>query len=378
VIVAAVPTKGPSGVTGKDMLEAARLVLAEHGGKIGNYTVALKPAELYAEAHAASDLEGVTRSAAAAVADPQTVGWLGSFDSNETAVALPLLNSGGVSVVSATASATPFTSRDPAFPGAPIKYFPDAEVYGRNFARTTADDDQVASVAMRTLSQHGVRRIFIADAGDTDGVAFGSSVRRLATKHGIRFVGSESVASREDNWASVVAKAIDAGADAIAWGSVPESGERDLFSAMAGSGQRLTLALGPALLPAQVERLPDTGGPVWLFSGNVDSTPNDRSRGQFSDRFRKRTGHSPAPGAENAAFAMGFFLRAIRSAVQSYSPEPGGETMRSVVSRGFHSVRAVTVFGRTISMSKAGERKMAPVGVWSRLERRLVFEGLTR
>ena len=380
VIVAAFPTSGPSAATGKDMLEAARMELAAVGSRIGSYKLELKSAEGYADAHAASDPEGVTRAAAAAVADVHTVAWLGSFDSNETAVALPLLNSGGVSAVSATAAATPFTSSDPAFPGAPVKYFPESELYGRNFARTTANDARVALAALGVLSTHGVRRIYAADAGDTDGVAFSSSIERLAGRRRIEFVGHDSVAADEGNWDEVIAHAAEAGADAIAWGSVPQSGERELFSAIASSGHRLTVAIGPALAAVQVNGLPATGGPVWLFGGgvNIGAGRHTQTETEFARSFRKRVGHDPAPGCENAAFAVGLLVRAIRSAVQAYRPEPGGESLRSVVSRGLHEVRAVTVAGSTISISATGDRIEAPVGAWHRSGAEVVFDGIVR
>ena len=378
VIVAAFPTKGPSAAVGKDMLAAAKTELSQAGGTFGKYKVELQAAEGYADAHAASDPEGVTRSAAAAVADIHTVGWLGSFDSNETAVALPILNSGGVSAVSATAAATPFTSSDPAFPGAPAKYFPEADVYGMTFARTTANDDQVVRAALERLRSHGVRRIYAADAGDTDGAAFSSSIERLAGQHHIEFVGHDSVAVGEGNWADLVGQAADAGADAIAWGSVPNSGERDLFSAIAGSGHRLSVAIGPALLPLYVRALPATGGPVWMFGGAVNSESNSVGGSQFARLFRKRNGHDPAPGAENAAFSLSLLLRAIAGAAASYSPEPGGESLRSVISRALHQVRSVSVPGSTIFISEAGDRLNAPVGQWHRSGANIVFDGIVR
>jgi ABC-type branched-subunit amino acid transport system substrate-binding protein len=360
------------------MLEAARMELAEVGNTFGKYRVSLQIAEGYADAHAASDPEGVTRSAAAAVADAHTVAWLGSFDSNETAVALPLLNSGGVSAVSATAAATPFTSADPAFPGAPMKYFPESERYGRNFARTAANDDRVALAALTVLRNHGVRRIFAADSGDTDGAAFSSSIERLASRRGIDFVGHDSVAVGDGSWTDVVAQASDAGADAIAWGSVPGSGERDLFSAVAASGRRFTVAAGPALPPQTVAELPNTGGPVWIFGGSVNSESQAQRDSEFSQLFRKRNGHEPAQGSQNAAFAMSLLLRAIATATASYSPEPGGESLRTVISRGLHQVRTVSIPGFTVAISDAGDRVDAPVGQWHKSATGVVFDGIVR
>jgi ABC-type branched-subunit amino acid transport system substrate-binding protein len=376
IILLAVPQTGTGAQLGRDMLEAARMVLDANRGKAGDVKVELAKAVDEADPTQGPDPEVVTRSAAAAVANEQVVGWIGGFDSNDTALQLPILNSGGVTAVSPAATATPLTSSDPEFPGAPAKYFPQLELYGRNFVRTVAKDEQISIAALRELKRAGVRSIYAFDAGDTDGVAFSSALERTASSAGIKFAGHDSVEPKLDDWSNELDAVREAGADAVAWGSVPGSGESALWQqASAVSGIKQMVA-GPAVGADTVRRLGGVrSGTLW-FSAVIPDSVGGSSSQKFASAFKRRTGRAALPGAIDAAAAMEVLIAAIAKASKSYGPAAGGGSLRSAVATAVHSIRSVD--SMNLKFDALGDRVDAPVGSWSASGGRLVFGGVTK
>lgn len=360
VIVVPVPGSGPARKFGRELLAAARTRLKMLGGEAAGIKVELRSVDQQQVA-AQPDPEGVARLAAEAVADPETVAWLGGIDSNTTALALPVLNASGVMVVSASAAATPFTVRDPAFPGAPGKYFPQAVLYGRSFARTTASDGRIVSGGLRQLAGSDLNAVYAVDSGDTDGVAFTSALRQHGARAGVRLVGSETVIADDVDWLEVIARARAAGADAIAWGSASGDSASALWSAVSRTPGAPSMIAGPAVLPPELDALPDVPRgtvslsglrPVGMGGGEVD---------RFSRQFRNVTGHPPGIGALNGAEALDLIMAAIRAGAATLGPQPSGDDLRGSVSRRLHSVRRLKTLSGTVEFDGNGDVLGAPV-----------------
>lgn len=364
VVVMPVPDEGHRAQIGRDMFDAAEMELKRAGGMAAGIRVELRRASAPPGGTGDQGPELTARTAAAAAAESGTVAWLGGFDSNDTAVALPLLNAAGVAVVSPAAAATSLTRPDPEFPGAPAKYYPQAELYGRSFARTVAADPQMADVVLREASRAGVRRIFAIDAGDTDGVAFSSAVEQSARRSGVEFLGRAAVTEGEDDWEGLLVKATDAGADAIAWGSDPGPTASHLWRAVAALSDPPDLIAGPAMTGQAMQELQQPRGTSWWVTGAVPAARDAEVEREFVLQFKARTGREPLPGAQAAASAMGVILSAIGIAARSYGPAQGDETLRGFVARSLHSVREVNSLAGPMRLSRGGDRIDAPVAVW--------------
>jgi branched-chain amino acid transport system substrate-binding protein len=101
VVYTVLPLTGPLGASSRDMVDGAKLALAEAGGKAGRFTVTF----------AALDETGAPAEAArAAIRDLQTVAVIGAGTSRSGRVMVPLLDAAGVALVSPGATQTNLTS----------------------------------------------------------------------------------------------------------------------------------------------------------------------------------------------------------------------------------------------------------------------------
>jgi len=379
----AAPLSGAQAPLGRDLVDAARLELKRIGSRVGGLQIELRTVDDSAPEFSQkgqetpSGAEVVSEQADIAANDPSTIAWLGDWDSNSTAVALPQLNQYGVVAVSPGATATPLTGHDLSFPGAPSKYFPAEETFGRSFARVVANDDQVAKAAIQSLKKRGIRRVFTADSGDTDGGSFSSAIARQAQLLGVTVVGHTTVTGNESGWLDLVNEVRTSGAEVLAWGSPVGSGAESVWSAVAASGARFEMLAGPGIFGPQVAQLANAGSRTSLFSPILPDHAYGEDAAAASDRFTAASGRKPLPGALTAAASIKVLAEAIALAQRTQGPQLGGDDLRAAVSAALHRLPAVqTVLGR-LSFDRNGDPRTRRIAEWAVDSGRLAFVKVT-
>ena len=375
----AAPLSGAQAPLGRDLVDAAKLELKRIGSRVGGLQIELRTVDDSAPEFARGGQDGpsaaevVSEEADIAANDPKTIAWLGDWDSNSAAVALPQLNQYGVIAVSPGATAIPLTGHDLSFPGAPSKYFPAEETFGRSFARVVANDDQVAKAAIQSLKSRGIRRVFTADSGDTDGGSFSSAIARQAQLLGVTVVGHMTVTGNESGWLDLVNEVRTSGAEVLAWGSPVGNGAESVWSAVAASGARFEMLAGPGIFGPQVAQLANTGSRTSLFSPILPDREYGRDAVAASGRFLAAKGRRPLPGALTAAASIKVLVEAIALAQRTQGPQLGGDDLRAAVSAALHRLPEVqTVIGR-LRFARNGDTRTRQIGEWAVDSGRLAF-----
>jgi len=363
-VVVATPLQGPNADQGKDLVRAARLQLESVDSTVAGRKVRIRQLNESGAVQGAADPEHVAKLVEAASADPSVVAWIGGLDSDSLAVELPRLNEAGLAAVSPGATATPFNRRDPAFPGAPVKYYPSIAQFGMSLWRITTNDLSIAAKALTDLRAKGVRSVFTVDIGDTDGDSFSSAVEQMASSHGIALVGHESVVGQNADWAGIALEAKALRAKAIIWSSPAGVDQLELWRAVAKAKGRELMVSGPAVPPSGISKLPKVLGQVLSFGPIVPPDLQGPSGGVLESRFNRAYGHGPAAGSLRAVPAMAVVLDALRRAVELNRGQPDIQ-LRAAVIAGLAKTRNVPSLLGGIRLSPLGDWNSAPVGVWS-------------
>jgi branched-chain amino acid transport system substrate-binding protein len=265
-VYASVPE--PSHGVGRDMIDAAKLAIAQAGGKVGDFGinfVAAGEGPLGAPAPprvAATAAEEVIR-------DAQVIAVVGAVRSDTALTTLPLYNAAGILLVSPGAGYPGFT--EPVAAGEPDRWYPSGR---RTFARVIEDD---VAQARALLGAAGRGRVAIE--GEVGKVA-AEQVEALQEAGGDRIV--EDV-RRAD-------AVIYVGSDVRAAQGVAESLTREVPGATLVFGDELTRAGLPGrLAPAARRRA------VFVTAApEPGSTPELRA---FERDFEAQFGRAPDPYA---------------------------------------------------------------------------------
>lgn len=275
----------PASGLGRDMVDAAKLAIAQAGGRAGDFGinfVAVDEGSL-----GAPDPRIVAAKAAErAIRDAQVIAVVGGLRSEAAMTSLPLFNAAGILVVSPGAGYPGFT--EPVAPGEPERWFPSGRP---TFARLIGDDRAQAPALLRAAGGHRVA--IEAQAGPVAEEQV-TALRAAAGEAGVRLV--QDVAGAD--------AVIYAGSDVRSAAGVAESLAREAPRATLVFGDELTRAgLARRLVPAARQRA--------VFVSSVPEPGSTPELRDFESAFEEQFARVPDPYAVLAWRGMKRVLEAI-------------------------------------------------------------------
>ncbi|HEV2819922.1 MAG TPA: branched-chain amino acid ABC transporter substrate-binding protein [Solirubrobacteraceae bacterium] len=369
-VYASMPLHGPYAATGRDAVNAVKLALDEARGRAGVFGinfVALDAATAEAEGWTE---DRVLENARRAISDVGAIAYIGELSSGASALSIPVLNQGGVLMVSPSSTYAGLTREGGIGRGEPEKFYPSGE---RTFARVVPADHVQAAAQVALMADEGVERLYVLHDAGLYGRGLADQVETVAEREGIEVLAVERASDDP------------ADAEGIARDVVEEAPDGVLYAGDVGSN-----ALG--VLDAVNEAMPDTDTPLFApdavattsFLQGVDarlerrlhvtSPTMDRRRPlpaarEFEERFRATFGEAPEPYAAYAYESMKAVLAAIeRAGLQGND--------RSVVIDQFLGLdRRGTVLG-DYSIDRNGDTSLRRYGAFRVNDGRLVFDEL--
>lgn len=167
-IYVSAPLHGPRAADGRDVVDGARLALADAGGR----SVGIPVDGVYLDDSAGRRVGDPIRTAAnarRAARDSTTIAYLGELGSGATRVSEPITNEASILQISPGSSAVDLAQL---FPGS-SRVAPDTQPTGdRTFGRVIPDDPAQAQAGARWADRLGVRRVETI----SDGSAFGDEL----------------------------------------------------------------------------------------------------------------------------------------------------------------------------------------------------------
>ena len=369
----AIPKEGPLAHIGRDAERAARMQF-ESRSKSG-FLGALRLVTVDEAEKSAPyiDPERIAQRTQEQVDSGTVVAWVGGIDSDAVAVELPRLNEAGIVAVSPSATATPFNLRDPAFPGAPIKYFPAFAKFGLTFARTAPTDITLGRGCLASLAKQSVTRVFTLDAGDTDGDSFSSAVQSQAPSVGVELVGHESVSRSTADWDGLSRQIASSKAQVIIWGSALSGVESEFWASLKQAGVSIPVLFGPAMPPTELLKLPKGAQTSSICSASAPGESLGVPGSRFAQEFKTRWGHDPAAGSLRGAAAMALALKALEQANGKAGTEAALEASRASTALRLSRISRFDSLLGPMELSPVGNWNQAPIGMWQLSAGRPVF-----
>lgn len=339
-VYVSMPLAGPGADSGRDVVDGARLALAEAGGKVGGLAVR----GVYLD-----DTEGSGRqarwsaaqagqNARRATQDTAAIAYIGEFDSGATRTSEPITNEAHLLQVSPASTAVDLTR-----PFLGSQELPDVELNSneRTFGRVIPDDQAQAEAAAKLTQSLGIKRVEITGTGAyarVVGDAYRSALGRV--------------------------QVVRRGADGDLYAGLGPSVLPGVGGAPAGPRPRFTRIATDAVLP------PWSPPPARWRYDEVTASAQDPSQlpstGQrFLARFRNRFGRSAGPYAAYGYEAMAVVLDSIRRAGEQ------GDNRQAVIDQFFATADRRSILG-SYSVDSVGDSTLNRVGAYRSVGGRLV------
>jgi branched-chain amino acid transport system substrate-binding protein len=371
-VYVSVPLSGVSRVSGSAVASGARLALAQAGGRVGEYRIALKVLNDATAARGGWDPGQTTINARTAVLDPTTIGYLGELNSGASAVSIPPLNRAGIPQVSPASTAIGLTSSAPsAFPGEPQKYYPTGI---RTFARVVPNDAVQAAAQVRVQQSVGCRGTYVLDDDEVDGADATRSFALAAQAAHLRVLGIQAFPRNATSYQSLALGVAQMHPDCILINADTESGAVPLTTQLAATMPDVRI-FGSAGLAESTYTDPAQGGiPVAIDSRVLITAPTlggaeyPASARAFTAAYERRYG-TAQPDSIFGYEAMSLMLSAIAQATDGGTQAAVRSKVRDAI---FATRERRSVLG-TYGIDRNGDTTIRRYGVYSIVAGHLSF-----
>lgn len=371
-IYVGVPLLGASAVSGKAVVDAVRMALAQTHDHIGKYDIALKVLNDATASAGEWDPGQTSSNAVLAAANPTTIGYIGDLDSGASAVSIPILNAAGIAQISPRSTAVGLTSAGPSSdPGEPAKYYP---AHVRTFARVAPSDAVQAAVQVTLQRSLGCTKVYVLTDEEVDGEDFATSFGVAAQQAHLRVVSTQQYDPLATSYRSLATTIASSGANCVLVSAISGSNAGPVTRQVAAAVPKARIFAGAGVAQSTYVD-PAKGGVPLAFDSRLFITspalgaqaypPSGRA---FLSKFARLYG-TPEPDAILGYESMRLMLSAIRKATDN-----GHKSARrsAVLHALFHTHDRRSVLG-TYSIQSDGNTTLSSYGVWRAVDGRLRF-----
>lgn len=217
-IVSSLPRTGSAEGQTTSIVNGIKMALEEVNYKVGPYNIVFSDLD---DAGTSGNWEGSVESANANIAanDPDTMVYIGTYNSGAAKISMPILNRAGVLMISPANTAIGLT-KPSGVKGEPENYRPTGKV---NYTRVVTTDDLQGALAADWAKQLGVKTIYLLDDSEMYGKGCADLVERRCGEIGITVLGHEQISVRANDFKPVMNKIKGRNPDLIYFGGTTQS-----------------------------------------------------------------------------------------------------------------------------------------------------------
>ncbi len=235
-IVSSLPMQGGAKAQTDTMINSIKMALEDHGAKSkdGKCTVEYLPWDDASAALGQWDPAVETANANKAVADPEVVAYLGTYNSGAAKLSIPILNQAGPLVMVSPANTYPgLTKTNGAEAGEPAKYYPTGV---RNYARVVPADDIQGAVGARWFKDLGLASVYILNDQQLYGKGVADVFEAEAKKIGLEVKGNEGIDTKATDYSALATKIASSGAASVYFGGIESNHPGLVLKALRAAG----------------------------------------------------------------------------------------------------------------------------------------------
>jgi len=221
-IYSSLPLTGASTAQTKPMVNGIKLALAQANNKAGDYTVNYTSLD-DATAQAGEWDPGQTAAdARKAAGDPNTVLYIGEFNSGASEVSIPILNNAGIPQISPANTYVGLTTDEPgSAPGEPDKYYPTGT---RTYTRIVPRDTIQAAADLQAMKDAGCKKVAVANDKEAYGAGLAALLDLEKDQFGVDITSNTGIDPKAANFRSYATQVKNEGADCFFFAGIVSNG----------------------------------------------------------------------------------------------------------------------------------------------------------
>jgi len=365
-VYSSLPLQGASRPQSEDVIKGEKLALKQRGSKAGEFRINYISLDDATAAAGKWEAGQTTSNARKAAQDKKAIAYVGEFNSNASALSIPITNEAGILQVSPSNTALGLTKGGAgAEPGTPDKYYPTGK---RTYARIVPVDTIQGAAQAQYMKDEGVKSVYILNDKEVYGAGVAKNTKSAVEKVGIKVAGTDGWDKTAANYRALASKIKATGADAVFVGGIVDNNGPQLFKDMHAAMPDAKL-FGPDGMATETltgEIPAATQAKTYLTAPTVSPDELPAEGQKFYKDFSATYG-TPEKDIEPYAIygyeAMSDVLDAIAK---------GGDDRQAVIDAFFNTKKSTSVFG-PYEIDKDGDTTLTIYGGYLAKGGKLVF-----
>ena len=219
-IVSSLPRTGSANSQTTTIVNGIRLALQEAGYKAAGMTITYEDWDDASPERGAWDPAVEAANADKAIADPDIIAYIGTYNSGAAKISMPKLNQANLAMVSPGNTYVGLTKPGLGEKTEPACYRPSGNV---TYFRVVPADDLQGSLGAEYAKELGAKKVFILHDRELYGKGLADVFKSTATKIGLSVVGFEGIDPKAANYKALVTKMRAVAPDLVYFGGTTQT-----------------------------------------------------------------------------------------------------------------------------------------------------------
>jgi branched-chain amino acid transport system substrate-binding protein len=227
-IWSSLPRQGSSSLQTDSVVNAIKMRLEEDNNQVcgGKFTIQYEDKDDATAAAGSWDPATETANGQAAVADPDVMVYIGTFNSGAAKLSMPILNQANLVMISPANTYTGLTKPGKGDPGEPDKYFPTGK---KNYTRVVTADDVQGAAAAQWAKDLGVTSVIILDDQQVYGKGVADVFEAKAKELGINVMDHQGIDAKASDYRALATTINSKNPDLVYFGGIVDNNAGQLL-----------------------------------------------------------------------------------------------------------------------------------------------------
>ena len=318
-IVSSLPRTGANKGQTDTMSNAIKMALNEIGNKIGNASVVYQDMDDATAAKGQWDAAQEASNANQAIADPDVLAYIGTFNSGAAEVSIPILCAANIGMVSPANTYPGLTKKvEGVAANEPDVYYPNG--CKRNYTRVVLSDELQGAAAANWSKQLGASKAYILDDTQAYGHGIALFYQQTAQKIGLQVVGGpEGIDPQASDYRALAQKIRGAGADVVFAGIITPNNAGKLWQDLRDTLGPDVKLMGPDGIYEQafIDAAGQAAEGTYITFGGIPAAKLTGKGAQWYQSYKQQFNSEPEAYTAYAYESAKVVIQAIQSAAGS-------------------------------------------------------------
>lgn len=315
-IVSSLPRTGSSKGQTDTLVNAIKQRLEEAAYKAcgGKFTLVYEDMDDATAAAGKWDAAQEASNANKAATDPDTMVYIGTFNSGAAQISIPILNQANLVMISPANTYPGLTKPGKGAPDEPDKFYPTGK---RNYSRVVPADDLQGSAGANWAKELGAKTAYVLDDTELYGKGLADVFRKHAEEIGIKLVGNDGIDGKASDYRALAAKIVSAAPDMVYFGGITQNNAGQLWKDIRGEGFK-GIMMGPDGIAEQafLEAAGDSAEGTYTTFGGIPPAQLTGKAGEWYKNYKAKYNSEPEVYAVYGYEAANVALAGIEKACE--------------------------------------------------------------